>query len=560
MPQPSHTQGSKATPLLTHCIGDVFDATVARFADREALVVCHQHLRYTWRQLADAVDQHARALMALGLQAGDRLGIWAPNCAEWCITQFASAKIGAILVNINPAYRTSELEYALGQSACQWVICADAFKTSDYHAMLLDLAPELGACRLGELHSARLPELRGVISLAATPPNGFLAWSALQARAGETDAEQLAARQASLHRHEPINIQYTSGTTGFPKGATLSHHNILNNGYMVGESLGLTEHDRLVVPVPLYHCFGMVMANLGCMTHGSTLIYPNDAFDPLLTLQAVAEERATALYGVPTMFIAELDHPRRHEFDLSTLRTGIMAGATCPIEVMRRVIDEMHMGEVQIAYGMTETSPVSLQTGAADDLERRVTSVGRTQPWLESKVIDSTGGTLARGEIGELCTRGYSVMLGYWNNPKATAESIDADGWMRTGDLAVMDDEGYVRIVGRSKDMIIRGGENIYPRELEEFFFTHPAVADVQVIGIPCSRYGEEIVAWVRLHPGQALGEDALRDWARARIAHFKVPRHFRFVDAFPMTVTGKVQKFRMREISIEELAGGTDQ
>jgi len=560
MPQPSHTQGSKATPLLTHCIGDVFDATVARFADREALVVRHQHLRYTWRQLAEAVERHARALMALGLQAGDRLGIWAPNCAEWCITQFASVKIGAILVNINPAYRTSELEYALGQSACQWVICADAFKTSDYHAMLLDLAPELGACRPGELHSARLPELRGVISLAATPPNGFLAWSALQARAGEIDAGQLAVRQASLHRHEPINIQYTSGTTGFPKGATLSHHNILNNGYMVGESLGLTEHDRLVVPVPLYHCFGMVMANLGCMTHGSTLIYPNDAFDPLLTLQAVAEERATALYGVPTMFIAELDHPRRHEFDLSSLRTGIMAGATCPIEVMRRVIDEMHMGEVQIAYGMTETSPVSLQTGAADDLERRVTSVGRTQPWLENKVIDSTGGTLARGEIGELCTRGYSVMLGYWNNPKATAESIDADGWMRTGDLAVMDDEGYVRIVGRSKDMIIRGGENIYPRELEEFFFTHPAVADVQVIGIPCSRYGEEIVAWVRLHPGQALGEDALRDWARARIAHFKVPRHFRFVDAFPMTVTGKVQKFRMREISIEELAGGTDQ
>ncbi|MGR6654550.1 AMP-binding protein [Pseudomonas mosselii] len=559
MPQPSHTQGSKATPLLTHCIGDAFDATVARFPDREALVVCHQHLRYTWRQLAEAVERHARALMALGLQAGDRLGIWAPNCAEWCITQFASAKIGAILVNINPAYRTSELEYALGQSACQWVICADAFKTSDYHAMLLDLAPELGACRPGELHSARLPELRGVISLAATPPNGFLAWSALQARAGEIAAGQLAVRQASLHRHEPINIQYTSGTTGFPKGATLSHHNILNNGYMVGESLGLTEHDRLVVPVPLYHCFGMVMANLGCMTHGSTLIYPNDAFDPLLTLQAVAEERATALYGVPTMFIAELDHPRRHEFDLSSLRTGIMAGATCPIEVMRRVIDEMHMGEVQIAYGMTETSPVSLQTGATDDLERRVTSVGRTQPWLESKVIDSAGGTLARGEIGELCTRGYSVMLGYWNNPKATAESIDADGWMRTGDLAVMDDEGYVRIVGRSKDMIIRGGENIYPRELEEFFFTHPAVADVQVIGIPCSRYGEEIVAWVRLHPGQALGEDALRDWARARIAHFKVPRHFRFVDAFPMTVTGKVQKFRMREISIEELAGGTD-
>ncbi|WP_460414983.1 AMP-binding protein [Pseudomonas sp. microsymbiont 2] len=554
MPQPSHTQGSKAIPLLTHCIGDAFDATVARFPDREALVVRHQHLRYTWRQLADAVDQHARALMALGLQTGDRLGIWAPNCAEWCITQFASAKIGAILVNINPAYRSSELEYALGQSACQWVVCADAFKTSDYHAMLLDLAPELGACRPGELQSARLPELRGVISLAATPAKGFLGWSALQARAGETDTGQLAARQASLHRHEPINIQYTSGTTGFPKGATLSHHNILNNGYMVGESLGLTEHDRLVVPVPLYHCFGMVMANLGCMTHGSTLIYPNDAFDPLLTLQAVAEERATALYGVPTMFIAELDHPRRPEFDLSSLRTGIMAGATCPIEVMRRVIDELHMAEVQIAYGMTETSPVSLQTGAADDLERRVTSVGRTQPWLENKVIDHAGRTLPRGEIGELCTRGYSVMLGYWNNSKATAESIDSEGWMHTGDLAVMDDEGYVRIVGRSKDMIIRGGENIYPRELEEFFFTHPAVADVQVIGIPCSKYGEEIVAWIRLHPGHVLGEEELREWARARIAHFKVPRHWRFVDAFPMTVTGKVQKFRMREISIEEL------
>ncbi|QXH58773.1 AMP-binding protein [Pseudomonas maumuensis] len=557
MTQPSHTVGSNAIPLLNSCIGDAFDATVARFPDREALIVRHQQLRYTWRQLADAVDRHARALMALGVQVGDRLGIWAPNCAEWCITQFASAKIGAILVNINPAYRSSELEYALGQSACQWVICADAFKTSDYHAMLLGLVPELGTCRAGELQSARLPALRGVTSLAANPPDGFLAWSTLQDRAAQTNAQQLAVRQASLHRHAPINIQYTSGTTGFPKGATLSHHNILNNGYMVGESLGLTEQDRLVVPVPLYHCFGMVMANLGCMTHGSTLIYPNDAFDPLLTLQAVAEERATALYGVPTMFIAELDHPRRHEFDLSSLRTGIMAGATCPIEVMRRVIDEMHMGEVQIAYGMTETSPVSLQTGAADDLERRVTSVGRTQPWLQNKVIDSEGRTVTRGEIGELCTRGYSVMLGYWDNPKATAESIDAEGWMHTGDLAVMDEQGYVRIVGRSKDMIIRGGENIYPRELEEFFFTHPAVADVQVIGIPCSRYGEEIVAWIRLHPGQVLGEEELREWARARIAHFKVPRHLRFVDEFPMTVTGKVQKFRMREISIEELAGG---
>ncbi|EJN39292.1 acyl-CoA synthetase (AMP-forming)/AMP-acid ligase II [Pseudomonas sp. GM84] len=556
MTQPSYTQGNQDKALLDQCIGDAFDATVARFPDREALVVRHQALRYTWRQLADAVDQHARALMALGVQPGDRLGIWAPNCAEWCITQFASAKVGAILVNINPAYRASELDYALGQSGCRWVICADAFKTSDYHAMLLSLIPGLAQGQPGALICARFPELRGVVSLAVAPPSGFLAWHDLQARAEAVSHQALAERQGQLRCSDPINIQYTSGTTGFPKGATLSHSNILNNGYMVGESLGLTEHDRLVVPVPLYHCFGMVMANLGCMTHGSTLIYPNDAFDALATLRAVAEEKATALYGVPTMFIAELDHPQRRDFDLSSLRTGIMAGATCPIEVMRRVIDEMHMAEVQIAYGMTETSPVSLQTGANDDLERRVTSVGRTQPRLENKVVDGDGNTVPCGEIGELCTRGYSVMLGYWNNPKATAQSIDAEGWMHTGDLAVMDEQGYVRIVGRSKDMIIRGGENIYPRELEEFFFTHPAVADVQVIGVPCSRYGEEIVAWVRLHPGHVASEDELREWARARIAHFKVPRYFRFVDEFPMTVTGKVQKFRMREISIEELSG----
>ncbi|MHC6225459.1 AMP-binding protein [Pseudomonas sp. X10] len=556
MNQQSYTQGRQDKALLNMTIGDAFDATVSRFAEREALVVRHQALRYSWRTLAEAVERQARALLALGVNSGDRLGIWAPNCAEWCITQFASAKIGAILVNINPAYRSSELDYALTQSGCRWVICADAFKTSDYHAMLLDLVPGLAASVPGELACERLPELRGVVSLAAQPPAGFLSWQALQARADEVSAEALAARQASLRCEDPINIQYTSGTTGFPKGATLSHHNILNNGYMVGESLGLTEHDRLVVPVPLYHCFGMVMANLGCLTHGSTLIYPGDAFDPLATLRAVAEERATALYGVPTMFIAELDHPQRGEFDLSSLRTGIMAGATCPIEVMRRVIDELHMREVQIAYGMTETSPVSLQTAAEDGLEVRVTSVGRTQPCLESKVIDSEGRTVPRGEIGELCTRGYSVMLGYWNNPEATAASIDEDGWMHTGDLAVMDEQGYVRIVGRSKDMIIRGGENIYPRELEEFFFTHPAVADVQVIGIPCSRYGEEIVAWVRLHPGHSVSEDELRSWAKARIAHFKVPRYFRFVEAFPMTVTGKIQKFRMREISIAELTG----
>ncbi|AKK01252.1 AMP-binding protein [Pseudomonas chlororaphis] len=550
----SYTRGSEAKALLLQTIGEAFDHTVARYPEGEALVVRHQSLRYTWQQLAEAVDVHARALLALGLKSGDRLGVWAPNCAQWCISQFASAKIGVILVNINPAYRVSELEYVLKQSGCQWLVCAGSFKTSDYHAMLQALAPELAEQSIGQLHSERLPDLRGVISLDPQPPSGFLPWSQLAALSTAVTAGQLAEREASLHFDQPVNIQYTSGTTGFPKGATLSHHNILNNGYMVGESLGLTAADRLVIPVPLYHCFGMVMGNLGCVTHGSTMIYPNDAFDPLLTLTTVAEEQATALYGVPTMFIALLDQPQRGEFDLSSLRTGIMAGATCPIEVMRRVIGELHMREVQIAYGMTETSPVSLQTGPSDELEVRVTTVGRTQPHLESKIIDEAGEIVPRGTIGELCTRGYSVMLGYWNNPKGTAEAIDQAHWMHTGDLATMDEQGYVCIVGRNKDMIIRGGENVYPRELEEFFFTHPAVADVQVIGIPCSRYGEEIVAWIKCHPGHSTTAQELHAWCKERIAHFKTPRHFKFVDAFPMTVTGKVQKFRMREISIQEL------
>ncbi len=537
-PNQSYSRGSQDKTLLAMTIGQAFDKTVAQYPDGEALVVRHQQRRYTWRQLAEAVDLHARAFMALGMQTGDRLGIWAPNCAEWCISQIASAKLGVILVNINPAYRSSELDYVLKQSGCQWLVCAGAFKTSDYHAML----------------QALTPDVRGIISLDANPPEGFMPWSQLSALGAGVAPEQLRACQAGLHFDQPVNIQYTSGTTGFPKGATLSHHNILNNGYMVGESLGLTAQDRLVIPVPLYHCFGMVMGNLGCITHGTTMIYPNDGFDPLLTLTAVAEERATGLYGVPTMFIAMLDHPRRGEFDLATLRTGIMAGATCPIEVMRRVISELHMGEVQIAYGMTETSPVSLQTGADDDLERRVTTVGRTQPQLEHKIIDTNGNTVARGEIGELCTRGYSVMLSYWNNPDATREAIDDAGWMHTGDLASMDEHGYVCIAGRNKDMIIRGGENVYPRELEEFFFTHPAVADVQVIGIPDERYGEEIVAWVKFHPGHVANALELQTWCKDRIAHFKTPRHFKFVDEFPMTVTGKIQKFRMREISIEEL------
>jgi len=555
MSQPSYTRGRQDHPLLTLTIGQAFDATVARCTEGEALVVRHQGLRYTWLQLAEQVDLHARALMALGVNTGDRVGIWAPNCAQWCILQLATAKVGAILVNINPAYRVGELEYVLRQSGCRWLVCADAFKTSDYHAMVQELAPELTRAVLGELASECLPDLRGVVSLAANPPPGFLPWQALADRAGQTSVEAYTARQASLQFDQPVNIQYTSGTTGAPKGATLSHYNILNNGFMVGESLGLTRADRMVIPVPLYHCFGMVMANLGCITHGSTMIYPNDAFDAELTLKAVAEERASILYGVPTMFIAMLDHPSRQQLDLSTLRSGIMAGATCPIEVMRRVIDQMHMAEVQIAYGMTETSPVSLQTGPDDELELRVTTVGRTQPQLESKLVDADGCIVARGEIGELCTRGYSVMLGYWNNPQASSDAIDPAGWMHSGDLAVMDEQGYVRIVGRNKDMIIRGGENIYPRELEEFFYTHPAVADAQVIGIPCSKYGEEVVAWIKLHPGHVASAEELQVWCKARIAHFKVPRHYRFVEEFPMTVTGKVQKFRMREISVEELS-----
>ncbi|CAM3689331.1 putative acyl-CoA synthetase YngI [Pseudomonas reidholzensis] len=554
MSQPSYTRGPQVRPLLEQTIGQAFDATVARCADGEALVVRHQGLHYTWRQLAEEVDQHARALMALGVECGDRVGIWAPNCAQWCILQLASAKVGAILVNINPAYRVAELDYVLRQSGCRWLVCADAFKASDYHAMLIELVPGLADQAPGTWASETLPELRGVISLAEQPPSGFLPWRQLAERTGQTDPAAYLARQRSLQFDHPVNIQYTSGTTGAPKGATLSHYNILNNGWMVGESLGLSDRDRMVIPVPLYHCFGMVMANLGCITHGSTMIYPNDAFDPELTLRAVAEERASILYGVPTMFIAMLDHPARQHLDLSSLRSGIMAGATCPIEVMRRVIEQMHMAEVQIAYGMTETSPVSLQTGPDDELELRVTTVGRTQPQLETKLIDADGCIVARGQIGELCTRGYSVMLGYWNNPEATVDAIDPARWMHTGDLAVMDEQGYVRIVGRNKDMIIRGGENIYPRELEEFFYTHPAVADAQVIGIPCSKYGEEVVAWIKLHPGHSASAEELQAWCKARIAHFKVPRHYRFVDEFPMTVTGKVQKFRMREISIEEL------
>ncbi|MDW5378070.1 AMP-binding protein [Halomonas sp. HP20-15] len=554
--RPSYVSGIAERPLKGETIGDCFDATVARHPDRDALISRHQGLRYSWTSLRAEVDRAARALLAVGVASGDRVGIWATNRAEWAITQFATAKIGAILVNINPSYRSHELEYALRQSGTSTLILQGAFKTSRYADMVAELVPALNEQAGAALAGERLPELKRVVCLDedwALP--GMLTWNALLERAGETSAEELAALQASLQFDDPINIQYTSGTTGAPKGATLSHHNILNNGFFVAERIGLTAEDRMVIPVPLYHCFGMVMGNLGCMTHGAAMIYPGEGFDALATLETVAEERATALYGVPTMFIAELEHPEFARFDLSSLRTGIMAGSICPIEVMRQVIDKLHMQEVSICYGMTETSPVSLQTQTDAPLDKRVTTVGTIHPHQEVKLVDpSTGRIVPRGERGELCTRGYSVMLGYWQNPEATDQAIDAAGWMHTGDLAQMDDDGYVAITGRIKDMIIRGGENIYPREIEDFLYTHPAISDVQVIGVPDDKYGEEVMAWVKLVEGQQLDEEGLRAFCQGRIAHYKVPRYVKFVDAFPMTVTGKIQKFKMRESATQEL------
>lgn len=552
----SYVSGISDTPLKGQTIGDCFDETVSRFPDREALLSLHQGLRYTWAELQAAVDQAARALLALGVAKGDRVGIWSPNCAEWTITQFATAKIGAVLVNINPSYRTHELEYALKQSGASTLILQGKFKASDYVATLAELAPELREGGPGTFKSAKLPELKRVVCLDADRAlTGMFSWQSMLAHADEVSAEHLAEVQATLQFDDPINIQYTSGTTGAPKGATLSHHNILNNGFFVARTMALTEEDRMVIPVPLYHCFGMVMGNLGCVTHGATMIYPGDGFDPEATLRAVSEEKATALYGVPTMFIAELELPDFESFDLSHLRTGIMAGSICPIEVMRKVIERMNMKDVTICYGMTETSPVSFQTQTDAPLEKRVTTVGTVHPHLEVKLVSpETGAVVARGETGELCTRGYSVMLGYWNNEEATDKAIDSAGWMHTGDLATMDDEGYVAIVGRIKDMIIRGGENIYPREIEDFLYTHPAISDVQVIGVPDEKYGEEVMAWVKLADGQQLDADGLKAFCKGKIAHYKVPRYVKFVDEFPMTVTGKIQKFKMREEATHEL------
>jgi fatty-acyl-CoA synthase len=530
----SYAHGAVDTPLLGQTIGENFERTVGRFPDADAVVSRHQGVSFTYAELGEGVDRLARALMAAGLEPGDRLGIWSPNCVEWLMLQFATAKAGVILVNINPAYRTSELEYALNQSGCRVLVAASSFKTSDYEAMVEEVRDNL-------------PALERAIFLGTT------GWDELLAQAGEVSDEELRERADALQFDDPINIQYTSGTTGFPKGATLSHHNILNNGFFIGEFCGYTEADRVCIPVPFYHCFGMVLGNLACTTHGACIVLPDAAFEPRSVLEAVEAERCTSLYGVPTMFIAELDHPDFDRFDYSTLRTGIMAGSPCPVEVMRKVIERMHMDEVTICYGMTETAPVSTQTTADDPLERRVSTVGRVHPHVEIKIVDPLDNKVVpRGEPGELLTRGYSVMLGYWNDPERTAEAIDRAGWMHTGDLATMDDEGYVNIVGRSKDMIIRGGENVYPREIEEFLYTHPDVADVAVIGVPDEKYGEEIMAWVQLREGAGASGDDLKDFCKGKIAHYKVPRYVKLVDEFPMTITGKVQKFKMRETAIE--------
>lgn len=553
---PSYTSSTADKPLLGMTIGDMLDRTAERFPNNDALVCLHQDIRWTYKEFVEKVNEAARAFMAIGVKRGDRVGIWSPNRYEWTVTQFATAKVGAILVNINPAYGVHELQYALNLAGITTLVTADSFKASNYREMIYELAPELKRSAPGKLKADHLPDLRAVINMHADKHEGMWTWKEFIGFASDVSEADLSQRQSELQFDDPINIQFTSGTTGNPKGATLTHHNILNNGYFVGESQRLTENDRLVIPVPLYHCFGMVMGNLGCITHGTAMIYPGEGFDPKTVLQAVHQEKATALYGVPTMFIAELADPEFDTYDLSSLRTGIMAGSICPAEVMKKVNGKMNMKEVQIAYGMTETSPVSTQTSSLDPFEKQVTTVGRTQPHLETKIVDpGTGNVVPRGEIGELCTRGYSVMLKYWNNEEKTREAIDDGGWMHTGDLATMDEEGYIQIVGRIKDMVIRGGENIYPKEIEEFLYTHPAIEDVQVTGIPDDKYGEELIAWVKLRPDTdpVTGED-LQAFCKGKIAHFKIPKNYKFVDAFPMTVTGKIQKFKMREISIEEM------
>ncbi len=536
VPQQSYSDGASPVPLMGETIGDNLRRIAVTYAASEALVDVPTGRRWTYAQLDADTDTVGVGLLALGIGKGDRVGIWAPNCAEWVVLQYATAKIGAILVNINPAYRSHELAYVLRQSGIKLLVSAESFKTSDYRGMIDEVRSDA-------------PDLERVIYL------GTQDWDRLLDAGAVSNREALAARSVTLAFDDPINIQYTSGTTGFPKGATLSHHNILNNGFFIGEGCRYTEQDRVCIPVPFYHCFGMVLGNLACTTHGACIVIPAPGFEPAATLAAVQAEKCTSLYGVPTMFIAELALPDFSSYDLSSLRTGIMAGSPCPVEVMKRVLTEMHMDEVEICYGMTETSPVSTQTRTDDDMERRVATVGRVHPHVEIKVIDpETGLVVPRGTHGELCTRGYSVMLGYWNEPEKTAEAIDAGRWMHTGDLAVMDDAGYLNIVGRIKDMVIRGGENVYPREVEEFLYTHPDIEDVQVVGVPDVKYGEELCAWVKLRPGSELTGEQVREFCTGKIAHYKIPRYVRVTQDFPMTVTGKVQKFKMRETSVGEL------
>jgi fatty-acyl-CoA synthase len=551
----SYVSGTSNIPLLGLTIGELFEQTVRRFPDNEALIVVHQNVRWTYRQLKKEVDRCAKALLATGVQKGDRVGIWAPNCSEWTVTQLATAKIGAILVNINPSYRLHELKYALNQSGCSVVITADQFKYSNYTEMWYELEPELKTFHPGQIESTDIPALKTLIRIHDEPSPGMWTWKEWIDMGNDIPDEAISEQQALLSFDDPINIQYTSGTTGFPKGATLSHHNILNNGYFVARTLDFSEKDRLVIPVPLYHCFGMVLGNLGCITHGATMIYPSEGFEAETVLQVVEKEKATALYGVPTMFIAELEDPSFEKYDLSSLRTGVMAGASCPIEVMRKVKTLMHMHEVEIAYGMTETSPVSTQTRPGTPLEKQVSTVGQVHPHLEIKIVDpDTGLIVPLGTPGELCTRGYSVMLGYWNDEEKTRETIDSARWIHSGDLATMDEEGYINIVGRIKDMIIRGGENIYPREIEEFLMTYPKVADAQVIGIPDEKYGEAVMAWIQVREGETVDEEEMKAYCKGKIAYFKIPQYFKFVETFPMTVTGKIRKIDMRRMSIDEL------
>jgi fatty-acyl-CoA synthase len=557
----SYVHGPGTVPLLGETIGASLDRIAAGFGDRDALISYHQNLRYTYSQLLEQANGAARALLALGVQRGERVGIWSGNVAEWVITQYAAAKVGAILVNINPAYRLRELEYALKQSSISVLVTARTFRRTDYVEMLTALAPELQTARGGPLNIARLPALRHVVYLGEERTPGGTSWREFMSRGDDVPLSALDAVRDSLQFDDPVNIQYTSGTTGSPKGATLSHHNILNNGFFVGEALRYTDDDRICLPVPFYHCFGCVMGNLAALTHAAAVVVPAESFDAEATLRAIETHRCTSIYGVPTMFIGMLGHQAFGSIRLESLRTGIMAGAPCPIEVMRQVIDRMHVPEVTICYGMTETSPVSFQSAVDDPIEARVSTVGRIHPHLECKIVSpDTDAVVRRGVQGELCTRGYSVMLGYWDNPEATAASIDAAGWMHTGDLAAMRDDGYVNIMGRIKDMIIRGGENIYPREIEEFIYTHPKVSEVQVIGVPDLKYGEEVCAWVRLSTGQDATEDEIREFCRGQIATYKIPRYIRFTTEFPTTVTGKIQKYKMREISIAELGLGAAQ